>query len=84
MFWDDVRLWLAVPTNVVCGFLLPIAYVGFIKLQLSRAYLGEDRPSGVGGALWIAGMVVSTAVLVAFLGWFAWSNVPSWIEGLTS
>ena len=83
VFWNDVRLWLAVPTNVVCGFLLPIAYIGFIKLQRNRGYLGEDTPRGVLGWLWTAGMVVSTLVLCGFLGWFAWNEVPGWVAGLS-
>jgi manganese transport protein len=82
VFWNDVRLWLAVPTNVVCGFLLPIAYIAFIRLNRSRAYLGEDTPTGLRGTLWTAGMVLSTSVLVGFLGWFAWTEVPAWISKL--
>ena len=82
VFWNDVRLWLAVPTNVVCGFLLPIAYVAFIMLNRNRAYLKEDTPTGLGSVLWTTGMVISTSVLVGFLGWFAWTEVPAWIEAL--
>ena len=78
VFWKDMSLWIAVPTNVVCGFLLPIAYIGFILLQRSREYLGDDRPGGTQGALWIAGMITSTLVLVSFLGWYAWNNLPGW------
>lgn len=82
VFWSDIALWVAVPTNVICGFLLPFAYFGFIKLQRSREYLGDDRPSGLTGSLWLLGMVVSTFVLLAFLGWFATTKLPAWIEGL--
>ena len=82
VFWDDVRLWLAVPTNVGCGFLLPLVYVGFLRLQRSRAYLGDDRPEGVRGALWQVGMGLSTAVLVTFLVWFAIENLPGYLEQL--
>ena len=80
VFWNDVRLWLAVPTNVVCGFLLPLAYIGFIKLQRRRAYLEDDTPAGLRGALWLAGMILSTAVLVAFLAWFAINNLPDYLR----
>ncbi|MCP4905620.1 MAG: divalent metal cation transporter [bacterium] len=84
VFWNDMRLWIAVPTNVFCGFLLPVAYIGFIRLQRSRAYLGQDRPDGFQGKLWVAGMWVSTSVLVGFLSWFAWNNVPGWLEEIRS
>ena len=82
VFWNDVRMWLAVPTNVICGFLLPLAYIGFIRLQLSRAYLGEDRPRGAFGAAWVLGMIVSTAVLVVFLVRYAVEQLPGWLERL--
>ncbi len=84
VFWNDMRLWVAVPTNVFCGFLLPVAYIGFIRLQGSKSYLGADLPTGRLGILWRVGMVVSTAVLVGFLGWFAWSKVPGWWDAILS
>jgi len=74
LWWADVAIWVAVPTNIACGFLLPAAYVGFIRLHRSRAYLGADRPDGVRGVLQVAAMSAITAFLVAFLGWFAWST----------
>lgn len=80
VFWNDVRLWLAVPTNVVCGFLLPLAYIGFIRLQRKREYLGDDMPRGMLGALWLVGMIASTLVLVGFLTWFAARNIPAYLE----
>ncbi|MCZ6597465.1 MAG: divalent metal cation transporter [Planctomycetota bacterium] len=82
VLWNDLRLWLPVPTNVICGFLLPIAYIGFIKLQRSRAYLGEDMPTGGRGAVWLGGMVVSTMVLVGFFGWYAVTKVPGYLESI--
>lgn len=82
VFWNDIRLWVAVPTTVLCGFLLPIAYVGFLILQHRRAYLGADTPSGARGALWSIGMVVSTLVMVVFLGYYAWTSVPGWVAEL--
>ena len=43
VFWSDLSVWVAVPTSILAGFLLPLAYIGFVKLQRSDAYLGEDR-----------------------------------------
>ena len=82
VFWNDISMWLAVPTNVVCGFLLPVAYIGFIRLQRNRNYLGEDTPRGALGTAWVLGMVLSTAVLVVFLSWYIWQNLPQWLGGL--
>lgn len=84
VFWKDMSLWIAVPTNVFCGFLLPVAYIGFIKLQGNKDYLGDDLTTGAKGTLWRVGMALSTAILVTFLSWFAWNNIPSWIEAIGS
>jgi Mn2+/Fe2+ NRAMP family transporter len=82
LFWSEVALWVAVPTNVLCGFFLPLAYVGFIRLQCSREYLGLDRPHGARGRLWLGGLVVTTLVLGVFLGWYALTQGPGYLERL--
>jgi len=83
VYWGDIAIWLAVPTSVLCGFLLPIAYVGFIVLQRRRDYLGDDLPRGARGAAWLGAMVLSTLVLVAFLGWYAVTQGPAYFSRLT-
>lgn len=80
VFWGKMAMWIAVPTNIVCGLFMPVAYVGFIILQRSRAYLGPDRPEGAKGAAWIAGMVLATVVLVAGLGKFIIQDGPGFID----
>lgn len=58
VLWDDL-LWLAVPTNIVCGLFLPITYVG-VLIWAKRA----ERPSPT----WVLGlMVVVTALLTTVL-----------------
>lgn len=60
LFWKDL-LWLAVPTNIVCGLFLPITYVGVI-LWARRA----KRPSpGPVLALMALATIFLTAVLTA-------------------
>ncbi len=70
VYWSDIAVWVAVPTNIICGLFLPAAYLGFCVLQRSKAYLGADRPSGIGAGLWFAAMLGSTLFLIAFLGWY--------------
>lgn len=79
VFWNDIVMWVAVPTNVVCGFLMPIAYVGFIRLQHSRAYLGDARPTGGRATLWMLGMVVATLVLVIGLAQVVVREGPGYV-----
>lgn len=71
----DVSFYLALVTNVVCGLLMPVAYVGFMILQRSRRYLGDDRPRGIAGAAWLGGMALATLVLVVFLGSYLWERL---------
>ena len=79
-FWGDIKVWLAVPTNILCGFFLPAAYIGFIRLQKNRRYLGDDMPKGSKGFAWISGMILTTLILIVFLGWYAITKGPTYFE----
>jgi Mn2+/Fe2+ NRAMP family transporter len=70
VYWSDIAVWVSIPTNIVCGLFLPATYLGFCLLQRSRAYLGDDRPAGVFGSVWLAAMVGVTGFLLVFLGWY--------------
>lgn len=80
VYWSKMGIWVAVPITLLCGFLLPIAYVGFIILQRRRAYLGDDLPTGLKGKAWLGGMVLATAILIVFLGWYALTKGPQYLE----
>jgi len=58
--------------------MLPLAYIGFIKLQTSRAYLGDDRPRGRLAVAWLAAMGIGTAILVWFLVMSAVKDMPAY------
>jgi hypothetical protein len=80
LVWGRIAVWIAVPTTVVCGLFLPGAYIGFVLLQRNRDYLGEDRPRGIKGGLWLTAMVVATLVLTASLAWFLVTQGPGYLE----
>jgi manganese transport protein len=82
VFWGSLSVWLAVPTSVIAGCMLPLAYFGFCKLQTSRAYLGDDRPRGWRGTLWIAAMGLATLVLVVFLVTYLAQKGPEFLAQL--
>lgn len=82
-FWSDIAVWLAVPTNIVCGLFLPAAYLGFVRLQRNREYLGGDVPGGLGGRIWWSAMVAITLFLLTFLGWYVVTNGPGYVARLT-
>ncbi len=70
VYWSDIAVWVAVPTNILCGLFLPATYLGFCLLQRSRDYLGDDRPRGPLGGLWLGAMFGVTAFLSGFLIWY--------------
>ena len=80
VFWTKMALWVAVPTNIICGFLLPIAYIGFIKLQKNKDYLKEDTPKGLKGQIWYIGMIAATLILVVGLVRLTMSELPKYLD----
>ena len=80
--WSEVAFWAAVPTNVVCGLLLPAAYIGIARLANSREYLGEDRLRGPLGTLWRAAIAAIALFLLGYFGWYVVTNGPAWLDGL--
>ena len=63
---------LAIPTSVIGGSLLPIAYLTFLLLINSRKLLGDARPSGgkrlaINSAMTIALLVAGYASIVGLL-----------------
>lgn len=83
VYWSDIAVWVAVPTNIICGLFLPLAYVGFLILQRSRAYLGDDVPSGPAGNAWWVAMLGITVFMGSFLGWYALQNAPRFFATIT-
>ncbi|MDA0803007.1 MAG: divalent metal cation transporter [Planctomycetota bacterium] len=82
LYWSDLSIWLAVPTGVVTGFLLPLVYVAFLKLQCSGAYLGRDRPTGGKLVAWAGALALATIVLGTFLAWYAMTKGPDYLSHL--
>jgi len=80
ILWGKYAIYLAVPTTVICGSLLPISYIAFIRMQMSREYLGEDRPRGLKGKIWLALMILATVIMIAGLVWAVKEKGPKFIE----
>lgn len=55
--WADYAVWLAVPTTIACGALLPLAYLGFLKRERS----------GLGRAALLLSILVVTVGLALYL-----------------
>jgi hypothetical protein len=82
VFWSSLSVWLVVPTSLIAGALLPLAYLGFLKMQCSEAYLGADRPKGLRGTLWVAGMALAALVVIVFVALYAFDRVPGFLRQL--
>lgn len=84
VFWGSLSVWLAVPTSLIAGAMLPLAYFGFLKLQRSAAYLGADRPTGWRGAAWTVALTIAVLVPMVFLGTYVVEQGPGFLARLRS
>lgn len=53
---------LAIPTSVIGGSLIPIAYFTFLLLMNSKKVLGDRRPEGTARIIWNVLMVFATGI----------------------
>ncbi len=60
--WQNAGPKLAVPTSVIGGSLIPIAYFTFFLLMNSRKTLGDKMPKGGMRLLWNVLMVIATTL----------------------
>ena len=57
--------YVVLPTSAICGFLLPIAYIGWLVLNNRSAYLGDDRPAGNKALLYNGAMLRCILLVLA-------------------
>lgn len=64
LLWDGGKSQaaLAVPTSVIGGSLIPIAYFTFFLMMNSKKILGENRPEGKARLLWNSLMIFATTI----------------------
>lgn len=68
------QFWLAMPTSVFCGALIPVAYWTFFCLMNSRRVLGADRPRGGKRVAWNILMILALAVVTPGSLWIIWNK----------
>ncbi len=75
LFWTgEAKAALAVPTSVIGGSLLPIAYFTFLLLMNSKKVLGDKRPEGKARIIWNILMIFSTVIASAGSIWVLWGK----------
>ena len=63
---DAAEIALAVPTSVIGGSMIPIAYFTFFLMMNSRSLLGSSMPTGIRRVWW--NLLMSVATLVGLVG----------------
>jgi len=70
LFWTgDSKAALAIPTSVIGGSLIPIAYFTFFLLMNSKKVLGDKRPEGMARIIWNVLMIFATTVATVGTWW---------------
>jgi Mn2+/Fe2+ NRAMP family transporter len=62
--WSSMGAYVVLPTSAICGFLLPIAYIGWLLLNNRDDYLGDDRPRGVRARLFNGAMMLCILIVL--------------------
>ncbi|MHC4166892.1 MAG: divalent metal cation transporter [Planctomycetota bacterium] len=73
-FWNDAKMWLAVPTSVFCAALLPVAYIAFFLLMNQKKFMKEDMPTGLARVIWNVLMSASVLLTAALSFWCLWDK----------
>ena len=63
--WSVMGPYVILPTSAFCGFLLPIAYVGWLSLNNRKDYLGDDMPTGNRAVFYNTAMVLCVVTVLA-------------------
>ena len=63
--WSTMGAYVVLPTSAACGFLLPIAYLGWLAQNNRADYLGDDRPTGSKRSLYNSAMIICIVMVLA-------------------
>lgn len=74
-FWNDAKMWLAIPTSVFAMVLLPIAYFTFYLLLNQKSLLGENMPVGGKRVVWNILMAIAASLAAFGSVWTLWSKL---------
>ncbi|MEN8693798.1 MAG: divalent metal cation transporter [Akkermansiaceae bacterium] len=77
---------LAIPTSVIGGSLIPIAYFTFFLMMNSKKVLGDKRPEGTARIIWNVLMIFATTVATVGTWWATsgkkFGDVPAGMIGM--
>ena len=81
LLWTgDSKAALAIPTSVIGGSLIPIAYFTFFLMMNSKKILGEARPEGKARLIWNSLMIFATTIATLGSIWVleGKTHLPGW------
>lgn len=87
IFWaGQSKAALAIPTSVIGGSLIPIAYFTFFLMMNSKKVLGDKRPEGTARIIWNVLMIFATTVATVGTWWATsgkkFGDVPAGMIGM--
>jgi Mn2+/Fe2+ NRAMP family transporter len=72
--WGKAGAWLAIPTSLIGGALLPIAYITFLLMMNSKSLLGDAMPTGGRRLRWNLLMGLAAGIATVATAINIWSN----------
>lgn len=81
LWTGDSKAALAVPTSVIGGSLIPIAYFTFLLMMNSKKILGAHRPKGMARLVWNLLMIFATSIATLGSVWVleGKTHAPGWM-----
>ena len=76
--WSTMGAYVVLPTSAICGFLLPIAYIGWLLLNNREDYLGAEMPRGGRATLFNAAMVACILLVLASVTYSTLVKLGMW------
>lgn len=70
--WSTMGPYVVLPTSAICGFLLPIAYIGWAILHNKRSYLGNAMPTGLNRLFLNLAMVLCIVTVIVSVAYSTW------------
>ncbi len=76
--WSTMGAYVVLPTSAICGFLLPIAYIGWLLLNNRRDFLGDAMPAGGRAVVFNTVMVLCILVVLASVTYSTLVKLGMW------
>ena len=80
VLWSRIGTWIAIPTSALALIMLPVAYIGFLLLNNSSRYLGDDMPRGRRRFWWNTGMILAISVTLVSVVYYLVTVVPTYFS----